>query len=321
MTKMLSPGKWRGLMTTSTPRQTFAILAFDQRGSYVRMLPENASYDAAVNIKNEVVQTLSQDASAVLLDPIYGLKSMQHMAGSSGLLLAVEKTGYSGEATARRIDFMDHWDVAKIKQVGGSAVKLLAYYHPDSGAVAEEIEDTICQVAEACKTHDLPLFVEPICYSPDPSVPRKSAAFAGQLPNIVRETVRRFSPLGMDVLKVEFPVDVAFDTDKNHWRAACEAISEISVLPWALLSAGVDYETFEQQVQVACEAGASGILGGRAIWKECVAMDTEARQAFLRDVAAPRLRRLRQIVEEYGKPWTDYFEPTPSSESWFETYA
>ncbi|MBZ0291680.1 MAG: tagatose 1,6-diphosphate aldolase [Anaerolineae bacterium] len=317
----LSPGKWRGLATTSTPNHTFAILAFDQRGSYVKMLPDDASYDDAVDIKNEVVEALSPYATAVLLDPIYGLKSAQNMAGSSGLLMAVEKTGYSGEATARRIDFMDYWDVGKIKRVGASAVKLLAYYHPDSGEVAEEIEETIRQVAVDCKTHDLPLFVEPICYSLDPAVPRKSAAFAEQLPTIVRETVRRFSPLGMDVLKVEFPVDAAFDSDKNHWRAACEAISEISVLPWALLSAGVDFETFEQQVQVACEAGASGILGGRAIWKECIAMDAAGRQTFLQDVAAKRLAKLRQIVEENGKSWTDYFEPTPSSEDWFEHYA
>lgn len=318
---MLSPGKWRGLKTTSSLNHTFTILAFDQRGNYLKMLPANTPYPQAIDIKRQVVAALSPHATAVLLDPNYGLSAALSMAGSSGLLMAVEKTGYAGEATARRVDFMDGWHVAKIKQMGASAVKLLVYYHPNGGASAEDIENTIRQVAYLCRQHDLPLFVEPLCYSLDPSVPRNSVAFAAQVPGIVRETVRRLGQTGADVLKIEFPVDVAHDNDEKHWREACEAVSEVSVVPWALLSAGVDFETYVKQVKVACQSGASGILGGRAIWKEAIALDEASRAQFLTDVAIPRLKTLRDIVEQYARPWTDYYAPIPAVEGWYETYA
>lgn len=320
MSTELSIGKWRGLKTTSGLNNTFSILAFDQRGSYRRMLPDDATYEDAVRIKHEVVTAIAPYATAVLLDPVYGLKSMQDMAGSSGLLMAVEKTGYSGEATARQIDFIDGWTVAKIKQVGASAVKLLAYYNPDAGAVAEQIEETVRQVAATCRQHDIALFVEPVSYSIDPNVPKSSPAFAAERPRIVRETIERLGQPGVDVLKVEFPVDAAFDTDQSKWREACDAITAVSHVPWALLSAGVDYETFVDQVDVACAAGASGFLCGRAVWKECITMTDDDRQTFLRETAIPRMKRLREIVELHARPWTDYYEASPAVEGWYKAY-
>ncbi len=320
MTQELSIGKWRGLKASSSANHTFSILAFDQRGSYIDMLPKDASFDDAAGIKAEVIAALASRTTAVLLDPIYGLPAMQLLPGDCGLLMPIEKTGYAGEPTARRIDFDDGWTVAKIKQVGGTGVKLLAYYHPEAGALAADIEQTIQMVADQCREHDLPLFVEPLAYSIDPALPLKSESFAAQLPRIVRETARRLGGLGVDVLKMEFPVNVAFNQDEVAWQAACEAISEVSPVPWALLSAGVNFDTFERQVRVACRAGASGILGGRAIWKECIAMSSADRAAFLSGTALDRLNRLRTIVETDGRPWTDFYTPAPNREGWYEEY-
>jgi len=148
MSTVISIGKWRGLKTTSGLNNTFSILAFDQRGSYRKMLPDDATYEDAVQIKHEIVTAISPYATAVLLDPVYGLRSIQDMAGSSGLLLAVEKTGYSGEATARQIDFIDGWSVAKIKQVGASAVKLLAYYNPACRGMSPARHRLLCGAGE-----------------------------------------------------------------------------------------------------------------------------------------------------------------------------
>jgi len=321
MTITLSPGKWRGLQTTSTANHGFAILAFDQRGSYRKMLPEGTSFEAAAQIKREVVKAVSPYASAVLLDPVYGLDAAQHMAGSSGLLVAVEKTGYSGEATARRVDFIEGWGVEKIKLMGASAAKLLVYYHPDVGDAAEHIEDTVRQLAATCQAHDLPLFVEPLIYSPDPAITAGSAAFAELRPGLIQETVRRLAAAGADVLKIEFPVDAQYVTDEADWRRACEAISEVATVPWALLSAGVDFDTFQRQVQVACQSGASGFLGGRAIWKEVVNMAGTARKRFLQDTVVWRMNHLRGIVEREARPWTDYYQPQPAVEGWYSDYA
>ena len=321
MTIPLSAGKWRGLQTASTDAHLFTILAFDQRGSYRRMLPQGTPYAQAVAIKREVVTALSPHTSAVLLDPVYGLDAAMHMAGSSGWLMALEKTGYSGQATARRIDFIAGWSVEKIKRVGASAVKLLVYYHPDAGALTAQLEDTIRRVADECRRYDLPLFVEPLSYSLDENVPKSSAAFAEQRPRIVRETIRRLSRLGVDVMKMEFPVDVAFERDPDAWRAACEALSEASATPWVLLSAGVDFETFEQQARVAFQAGASGFLAGRAIWKECVAMSAGERAHFLAQTATERVHRLSALAAEFARPWTDFYTPPPAEEGWFAHYA
>lgn len=321
MKKGLTPGKWRGLRSSSSANHTFSMLAFDQRGNYTKMLPQGSSYAQAAEIKRAVIAALSPHVTAVLLDPNYGLSAALDVAGTSGLLMALEKTGYAGEPTARQIEFMEGWNVAKIKQMGADAVKLLVYYHPDTGAVAENIEATIQQVANDCITHDIALFVEPLMYSPDPAVPHDSAAFAEQRPAIVRETARRLSQLGADVLKLEFPVDVKREPDQDKWRAACEDISRVCDVPWVLLSAGVDFEVFAQQVQVVCQSGASGFLGGRAIWKEAVVMPQADQAQFLLSTGVQRVQTLRQITEQYGKPWTDHFAPPVTDENWFLTYA
>ncbi|MBI5930821.1 MAG: tagatose 1,6-diphosphate aldolase [Chloroflexi bacterium] len=320
MPQTISPGRWRGLKTTSTVYHTFSILAFDQRDNYRKMLADPTDFALASQIKAEVVNILSSHVSAVLLDPIYGLKAALGMAGSSGLLMTLEKTGYSGDSTARRVEFIDGWDVAKIKQMGASAVKILIYYHPDAGDVAEEIERVIYEVAREAHQYDLPLFVEPLSYSLDPTIIKDSAAFAEQRPAIVRETARRLGTLGGDVLKLEFPIDVAFDADEIHWQAACSAISEVSPVPWVLLSGGVNFDTFTRQVEIACRSGASGFLGGRAIWKEAVTMNTTDREDFLRHTGINRLVRLMEIVNTHARPWTDFYAPIAPIEEWFIHY-
>src|SRR6266496_3493119 len=115
MTQTLTPGRWRGLKTTSSRKNIFNILAFDQRGTYRKMLPSNVSYEAAAQMKRDIVLALSFHASAVLLDNQYGLQSVVDMNGSSGILMAYEESGYSGDSTYRSIKFEDTWTISKIK--------------------------------------------------------------------------------------------------------------------------------------------------------------------------------------------------------------
>lgn len=316
----LTPGKWRGLKATSGDTQTFSILAFDQRGNYKAMLPETADFATAAHIKAVVVGALASHMTAVLLDPVYGLDAALAMPGSCGLLMAVEKTGYAGSPQERRVDFIPGWDVGMIRRMGASAVKLLVYYHPDAGTVTEDVDATVARIAAECRTHDIPLFVEPLSYSIDENVKSDSAEFAAERPRIVRETARRLSRLGVDVLKMEFPVNIMHDKDESSWRAACEAVSEASIVPWTLLSAGVDFHDYARQVAVACESGASGFVGGRAIWREAITMTPEVRLGFLADEGARRVNHLRDIVERSARKWTDFFTPLPFGENWHEAY-
>ncbi|MBN1286564.1 MAG: tagatose 1,6-diphosphate aldolase [Anaerolineae bacterium] len=316
----LSPGRWRGLKMTSNAQDIFTVLAFDQRGSYCRMLPEDATYEDAVQIKRQVARALAPHASAVLLDPIYGLLPAMDLVGSSGLLMAYEKSGYSGDSTYRKVAFIDDWTVGKIKRMGASAVKLLVYYHPGAGALADEIDGVVRQVADECHAHDLPLFVEPMSYSLDADISKKSADFAKTLPEVVCETARRLSRTGADVMKLEFPVDPAFESDEKAWLDACRAVGAASAAPWVLLSAGVDFEMFEPQVRAACAAGASGFLAGRAIWKEVVPMPPNERDRFLAEVAIPRIDTLSGIAASAARPWTDFYAPPAGGEGWYRAY-
>ena len=320
MTTHITPGRWRGLKTTSTNDHVFSILAFDQRGSYRKMLPTGSTYEQAVKIKTEVVVTLSRHASAVLLDHEYGLTPAMQMSGNTGLLLSVEKSGYSGDSTYRHVDFLPDWNASKIKAMGASAVKIMAYYHPDTGDLATEIEDVCAKIIAECHALDIPLFLEPMSYSADANVSKESADFAKIRPHILRETARRLGALQPDVLKVEFPVDVAFESNRAVWRTECEAMSALCPVPWVLLSAGVDFDTFTEQTQMACETGASGFLAGRAIWKEAVSMSDEARDTFLNEVAVPRINKLTQVANQAARPWTDFYSLADATGEWYKSY-
>ena len=321
MNATLTPGRWRGLKATSTSEHVFTIMAFDQRGSYVGMLPEGSGFDDAVAIKSEVVGRLSPFTSAVLLDPTYGLRPALQLHRNSGLLMALEKSGYTGDSTMRRADFDPDWTVAKMRRAGAAAVKLLIYYHPGSGALADEIEGTISNIVTDCHAQDLPLFVEPMSYSLDPEVPTDSAEFAAGKPEVVIETARRISALGVDVLKMEFPMNAKYHDDENAWLQACEAVSAASSAPWVLLSAGVDFDIFDRQVRVACQGGASGYLGGRAIWKECAAMSPGERHEFLLGTATERIDSLNGHTLKHGRPWTEFYAMPESGPEWYRNYA
>lgn len=319
--KTLSPGRWRSLKATSTEDGIFAILAFDQRGTYRRMLPATIStYEEAAALKQEIVVALAPYTTGVLLDAEYGFGAAMHMSGHVGLLMSLEKTGYSGDATYRKLAFQEGWTVEKIKRMGASAVKMMVYYHPDTGELADELDEIVRQTVAECHKYDLPMFLEPMSYSIDAAVDKSSPAFAETRAHVVQETARRLSATGADVLKLEFPLDVAFNEDEDEWRRACETVSEVCTSPWVLLSAGVAADIFEKQVKVACQAGASGLLAGRAIWKEAVTMSPAERAPFLATVAPERLRRLTGITAQYARPWTDFYAPPAPDEHWVAAY-
>lgn len=319
MSRTLSPGRWRGLKSTSDDNGKFTIVAFDQRRDYRNMLPPDTSYEQAVKIKREVTQALAPPASAMLLDPYYGLRPAMELARGVGLLMTLEAIGWKGTDTAREIFVNPDWPLGKIKRFGAAGAKLLVFYHPESGELAAKTEQQMRDICEQCHAYDIPIFVEPMSYSLDPGVDKSSAEFAKARPEIVIETARRFSQLGCDVLKLEFPMDASFDTDQAGWADACRAISDAVDVPWVLLSAGVDYDTFDPQVRIACEQGASGFLAGRAIWKEVAQLDDAARQDFIATTVTQRMNRLCTYAEA-GTPWTAFYQPETVDAEWHKGY-
>ncbi len=328
----LSIGKIRGLQQISTEDGIFIICAMDHRGSLQTMIEkeqlEEVEYQEIVERKLELCSALAPHASAVLLDPDYG--AAQCIAGGvlpghTGLLVSIEATGYQSDPQGRVTTLLDGWSVEKIKRMGGSAVKILVYYRSDLAEVATKQLKTIQMVAEECLKYDIPFLVEPKTYAVK-GENTDSPEFAAKLPDLVIETARQITSLPIDVLKTEFPADLNYETDKAKLLEICQQLDEVSQVPWVILSAGVDYEMFLKQVEIACQAGASGFLGGRAIWQEAIQVgNKEERVKFLSTTVVDRLKELAGIAAKYGFPWyrklgVEAHNLVAVPESWYKSY-
>lgn len=314
--KPITIGKLRGLQQISSRRGTITALALDHRQNLRKANPAFMDDEQLSRFKLDVTSALASRATAVLLDP--EVSAAQAVARGAipnnvGLVVAVESTGYTGDATARHAQIIPGWSVEKARRMGASAIKLLVYYHPDS-STAGEIENFTSMIAEDCIRHDLVLMLEPLSYSLD----EKKKLSSDEKRYVVVETARRLTPLHVDILKAEFPLDVN-EADESKWNDACQEIASASAAPWILLSAAVEYETFLRQVTVACSAGASGIAVGRAVWKEAVTMNPEERVKFLRTTARQRIARLTSLCHALARPYTDFYTAGAPFD-WYKTY-
>ena len=319
------PGTRRGLDACASARGTFAVLALDHRQNLRKELhpdaPESTTYDEMVAFKRAVIRALAPHATGSLLDPEIGAAQCiadGSLPGTAGLLVAVEATGYAGEANARVSRILPGWSVEQAKRMGASAAKLLVYYHPDAANAADQ-ERFVAEVAAACRSHDFALFVEPLGF--DPATGGKLTGEARR--HCVVETARRLTALGGDILKAEFPYDVSV-TDEAAWADACAELDAASGVPWVLLSGGVDDATFERQVAVTCRAGASGVLVGRSVWAPSASMPPVERDAWLATEGRRRLERLVRLVDVQGHPWHERPNAVTSApapgDGWYRDY-
>src|SRR5277367_3988963 len=282
----LTPGKLAGLKAVSDHRGVIAAAAMDQRGSLQKSLAKERGATADAHdlevFKTLVTEVLTKHASAILLDPEFGLPASKHRNGK-GLLLAYEKTGYDANTPGRLPDLLDVWSVRRLKEAGADAVKILLYYTPEDKMDVNEIKHAwIERVGDECVANDIPFFAEFICYD-HTGGDEKTVAFARKKPILVSGTMAEFGKkkYNVDVLKVEVPIDMAFVSgtkafkgDEAYTRA--EALQHfrdsaaMTHLPFIYLSAGVSNPTFIETLELANEAGTSynGVLCGRATWKD-----------------------------------------------------
>src|SRR4029078_8966719 len=119
-----------------------------------------ATYEEMVAFKRAVVRSLAPVATGTLLDPEIGAAQCiadGSLPATSGLIVAIEATGYAGPPTARISRVLEGWSVAKAKLMGAPAPKLLVYYHPGASNAADQ-EGLVGQVAAACRAGGLALF-------------------------------------------------------------------------------------------------------------------------------------------------------------------
>ncbi|GIW89265.1 MAG: tagatose 1,6-diphosphate aldolase [Isosphaeraceae bacterium] len=310
----LTPGKLRGLQRISNPNGTLTMLALDQNSSMIELaakalraagLDRPPTYDEIVEAKLDLCRHLSPPASAVLLDAYYGAwpaVASFALPADKGLLIRLERSGTPKNAAGGYLGVVEPgWSVEKIKLMGGDALKLLAQFEPWERSSAEHQLGFLQGVYEECRKYDLLMLLEPISY-PYGGETKLDPAYLRRKAETVIETARQISRW-CDLYKAEFPGTFGVESDEQLMDNL-HALSESSERPWVLLSAGVDYDQYLRQVRMAVDAGASGVLGGRAFWKEYFQQpDRASRIRFAATTGRERVAEVDALVRERATPW------------------
>jgi tagatose 1,6-diphosphate aldolase len=327
----ITPGKQKGLEAVSNKNGVIAAAAMDQRGSLKSAIAKEKGVDKKAvtdqmmaEFKEAVTRILTPHASAILLDPEYGLSASKVRSKNAGLLLAYEKSGYDNTQPGRLPDLLDHYSVRRLVAAGADCIKILLYYTPfDPPAVNETKHAWVERIGSECQALDVPFFLEFVGY--EENVDEKGIDFARKKPEIVARSMEEFSKpqYGVDVLKVEIPVNMAFvkgarsckgesvyskEEAKEHFRRAAGMAKK----PFIYLSAGVSNDTFNESLELAAEAGTnfSGVLCGRATWKDGIPVyakqGLKAFEEWLGKTGVVNINNVNQRLQA-AKPWYSFY--------------
>jgi len=329
----ISEGKLKSLEAVSNEKGVITAAAMDQRGSLQKSIatargisPDELPASEMEAFKIEVTKALTPHASAILLDPEFGLPASKQRAANVGLLLAYESTGYDNAVPGRMPQLLPGYSVKRLKEEGADCVKLLLYYTPfEDAAINDKKKDFVKMIGEECAKEDIAFFLEPVGYDTKGG-DGKDVGYAIIKPQVVEETTAEFTqePYGVDVLKVEIPVNLKYtegaksyggekayslEEAKRLYRKAAEA----STLPFIYLSAGVSNAEFLENLEVAKEAGANfaGVLCGRATWKEGIPVfakgGAKALADWLQDEGLRNIEALNAVLENSARPWHEAY--------------
>ena len=325
----LSPGKLKHMNALSNEAGVIAAAAMDQRGSLqkgiaaAKGIPESEVTPKEMeDFKIVVSRVLTPHASAILLDPEFGLPAAAARSANAGLLLAYEETGYDATDEHRMPDLLPHLSVKRIKEMGADAVKILLYYTPFSPADVNDIKHAFIErIGAECEAYDIPFFLEFIGYDEN-GKGEKSLDYAKKKPSVVKGSMAEFSKpqYKVDVLKVEVPINPAyvegsaafkggeFAYTKDEALALFRDAASVTTLPFIYLSAGVTNEVFIENLKYAAESGTdySGVLCGRATWLDGVkifgAQGPEALEAWMLDQGVKNIAAVNEAIQG-AKSW------------------
>jgi tagatose 1,6-diphosphate aldolase len=323
-----TPGKLKGLKAVSNSRDVIAAAAMDQRGSLKSAIAKEKGVDKNAvtaqmleEFKTAVVKVLTPHASAILLDPEYGLPAALARAKNAGLLLAYENSGYDNTQPGRLPDLLDIWSVRRLVAAGADCIKILLYYTPfDPPAVNEIKHAWVERIGGECTAADVPFFLELVGY--EEGADEKGIAFARKKPDIVAQSMAEYSKpqYAVDILKVEVPVNMAFVAgtksckgESAYTRDQAKGLflkaATSAKLPFIYLSAGVSNDVFTETLELAAESGVkfSGVLCGRATWKDAIPIyakqGVKALEDWLADQGVKNINNVNDRLKA-ASPWS-----------------
>jgi tagatose-1,6-bisphosphate aldolase len=291
-----------GLQRIAGPDGTFAVVAIDQRNTLKRMFAAvgqpDASTDELIDFKADVLGTLD-NASAVLIDPTYGVPALHRLGGpraGTGILVAAEPSDRGKYGDEPRVTRDPVQDARWVRAQGGDALKYLVQIRADRRPVAGEPDlaaeglAAVAEVVQDCRAAGVPSVIENLIYP----LPGEELDADRRAEAIIAAAVA-LDELAPDLLKLEYPGSAE----------ACRRLADKISVPWAVLSAGVDFDEFADVLRISCdEGGASGFIAGRAVWKDAVGMGAEQRRQFLAGEGRRRLDGCLDAIRGRARSWT-----------------
>lgn len=300
MPNRMTTAEYRGYQQICGANGHMMVVACDQRGAMRQILASTPEERARIDenklgdVKSDIVAYLANSASCVLLDPVCAVPRVIDdgvLGRNTALLIGLDASGWDVDAKGYRLSkLVPGVDARRVRELGGTGGKLMVYLRPDRPeANTHNIKIIRDCVADFAK-EDLLLVVEILTYAFDGE---DEAAYKAKFGELIEGCARIALDNGSKVLKLPFPGSAA----------SCRAISDMAGdVPWAVLSAGVDHKTFLGQVETAMRNGASGVIAGRALWKDCISLDRKVEQDRLATIATPRLKEIQKILEAFAAP-------------------
>ncbi len=296
MTKMTT-AEQRGYQQICGRDGAMMVIAADQRGGMRKIMATSPDQESAITeamlgeTKADLTQYLASQASCILLDPICAVPSVVDdaiLARDTALLIGLDASGFDTTPEGYRLSkLVPKIDARRVRELGGTGGKIMVYLRADRPAANEANIEILRNCIADFAREDLLLVVEFLTYE----LPGESKeAYRAAVPKLIEDGTRICLELGSKVLKLPYP----------GTADACAAVTALcGDVPWAVLSAGVDHETFLGQVEIAMQNGASGVIAGRSLWKDCISLDRSVTRDRLSQIAVPRLKQIQAVVARY----------------------
>lgn len=281
------------LRDIARPSGGFAMLAVDQREAMRSMFvtagakPPVAD-QVLTDFKVNAAKILSPFASAILVDQQFCYRQVveqRAVAQSCATIVAADAFIPGNGIPVDSVEIDRQVDAQAVRDNGGKALKLLVLWRSDEDP--QQRLDMVKDFNDLCHAHGLLSIIEPVVRPP-----RRGDNFDRE--QAIIDAAKELGDSGADLYKVEMPLHG--NGPQAALLAASRKLNEQISMPWVILSSGVDEKLFPRAVSVAMTAGASGFLAGRAVWSSVVGLPDTG--LMLRDISAPKLQRLGEIVDE-----------------------
>jgi sulfofructosephosphate aldolase len=295
----LTTAEMRGYQQICGSDGAMMVIACDQRGGMRSLLAKDPQEQAAISDKTlgdtkaDIAKFLASKASCVLVDPICAVPALvddRIIQRDTALLIGLDASGWDTSPEGYRLSkLVPGISARRVRELGATGGKIMVYLRSDLDEANVHNIEIMRQCIDDFAHEDLLLVVEFLTYKLDDE---DEAEYRALVPSLIVGGSKICLDCGAKVLKIPYP----------GTPEACAEVTRLAGdVPWAVLSAGVDHATFLKQVEDAMRNGASGVIAGRSLWKDCISLDRSITKDRLESVAVPRLREIQAVIATHFK--------------------